>query len=1094
MSRYTFRLRTRTNFDITYTNEMVVTDDMSWGAATELLVEVYSPYGQKVGEETIAPTGVATFNLPVDEDGNAVQGVYTVRWTPDVGDEVLDNAMLDYAPINASVNAYADGYTSRFFADDVTEMVGSVTRQWSVVPPDSMTPKTGSGSSVSYTPPIYSGEYEVNFGADYSIVSGDVEVEDATVYYEVVYVYHLQEPVVMGWVQSFLDEYTDNLSSNPKQASVQQPKATRITMLLYFYSKHVRYGEYREAYFVLEELRGILSPAGTPVEEEIEPFSEVTGTDHFHENKTTLDGFEVDEGDLKWNGTTIGSFTPDHTVKASSTDGSPGSLDAKIDSDTLEVVSDEIRVKHQYLIDRIDGASIKWDAVAKKIYTEPTGSGGGITYSPTRTYSQYEVVTAGTSGDLYYSQEDDNTGNNPVASGEWAKIPASALAHAQNTDYRFSNKYIDEDLSSASSGVLTVDWKTYNVLLLTQDDATDELEGLAPTTAKDVRESTLENHDVTIHVLADTGVTIKHNVGAGVQFNNRGYDLTFTTTSDWARYRYNAVSGKFDLIATSLPVLEDKMTGVIEHLEGSDNVYRRFPVAYDRDVRVAFPSEDKDLDNLKEGGDYYARWTDNYPSAFDSSGGLSTGVDGWVRVSAKFVSGTRYVVQQWLATGSSVNPGTDAFTPYAYARVFDGISWGAWVTSDVSLDHDEINNILGDGEWHLSEAQKNAAIRMANASQSGLLSAAKYSEFNSKLSKDDASVSVNSGWSSEKIQTELDKARERGLWGSVTGMQEDGTLDPGATPTEGDRYIILDISDLNTNFKGTYDNTTLWITGEGVGNNDIVEWDGDNFVVLFDASDTTIPVTVTVGLDINANTGHLWTYNDTLGEWVDRGEAGEHDNMDGVLPDPAVTGEASYHVNAAMRSLLEDLDVSASELNVLKDLATTQGALLYIDGGDIKVLPGFEYDDEALTVTTKVSFARISVDDLRLTSLLSATSDAPVLVLDGGRVKQRSITDLMRQAYDDLTIVTAEAVWDASLGLNRRLTADANFTLTFSNLTNGDSGDLVLTVTDPLDVTLNASPTVYESGEFVGLSAGRYHICFTYDGVGLDVNIESYGA
>ena len=60
----------------------------------------------------------------------------------------------------------------------------------------------------------------------------------------------------------------------------------------------------------------------------------------------------------------------------------------------------------------------------------------------------------------------------------------------------------------------------------------------------------------------------------------------------------------------------------------------------------------------------------------------------------------------------------------------------------------------------------------------------------------------------------------------VLDVQTDNTLDPGATPTTGDRYIITDSGNLHANF-GT-------ITG--IGDDDIVEYDGADFVVVYDVS------------------------------------------------------------------------------------------------------------------------------------------------------------------------------------------------------------------------------------------------------------------
>jgi len=61
---------------------------------------------------------------------------------------------------------------------------------------------------------------------------------------------------------------------------------------------------------------------------------------------------------------------------------------------------------------------------------------------------------------------------------------------------------------------------------------------------------------------------------------------------------------------------------------------------------------------------------------------------------------------------------------------------------------------------------------------------------------------------------------------SVLDIQTDATLDPGATPTLGDRYILTDTAALHANF-GT-------ITG--VGDDDIVEFNGTEFIVIYDAS------------------------------------------------------------------------------------------------------------------------------------------------------------------------------------------------------------------------------------------------------------------
>lgn len=76
-------------------------------------------------------------------------------------------------------------------------------------------------------------------------------------------------------------------------------------------------------------------------------------------------------------------------------------------------------------------------------------------------------------------------------------------------------------------------------------------------------------------------------------------------------------------------------------------------------------------------------------------------------------------------------------------------------------------------------------------------------------------------------KTDLDaRFAEFDFQADVLDIQVDNTLDPGATPTTGDRYIVADVANLHANF-GT-------ITG--VGDDDIVQYDGTNFVVVFDVS------------------------------------------------------------------------------------------------------------------------------------------------------------------------------------------------------------------------------------------------------------------
>lgn len=76
-------------------------------------------------------------------------------------------------------------------------------------------------------------------------------------------------------------------------------------------------------------------------------------------------------------------------------------------------------------------------------------------------------------------------------------------------------------------------------------------------------------------------------------------------------------------------------------------------------------------------------------------------------------------------------------------------------------------------------------------------------------------------------QVDIDNALAGLNWQQdVNGVQVDATLDPGAVPVEGDRYVVTNVAALHANFGTIAD----------VANNDIVEYVGGGFVVAFDVS------------------------------------------------------------------------------------------------------------------------------------------------------------------------------------------------------------------------------------------------------------------
>lgn len=85
----------------------------------------------------------------------------------------------------------------------------------------------------------------------------------------------------------------------------------------------------------------------------------------------------------------------------------------------------------------------------------------------------------------------------------------------------------------------------------------------------------------------------------------------------------------------------------------------------------------------------------------------------------------------------------------------------------------------------------------------------------------------------------------------VLAVQDTAVLDPGATPAEGDRYIITQSGALNANF-GTI---------AGLGDGDIVEYVGGAFVVAYDVSAAADQAAGTLATDLSS--GRFFRFNGT---------------------------------------------------------------------------------------------------------------------------------------------------------------------------------------------------------------------------------------
>ena len=164
---------------------------------------------------------------------------------------------------------------------------------------------------------------------------------------------------------------------------------------------------------------------------------------------------------------------------------------------------------------------------------------------------------------------------------------------------------------------------------------------------------------------------------------------------------------------------------------------------------------------------------------------------------------------------------------------------------------------------------------------------------------------VNANDAARKI--DLDTAIANLNWqDDVLNIQLDATLDPGAAPAEGDRYIITNAAALHANFGTIAD----------LGDNDIVEYVSTEFVVAFDMSAQGVNAAGTFATNIAD--GSFYRYN---GAWA------RFEGMDSIVAGIGLARSGNtFNVNmgAGVSQLPSD------EVGI--DLFANRGLMLTVDG------------------------------------------------------------------------------------------------------------------------------------------------------------------
>lgn len=154
----------------------------------------------------------------------------------------------------------------------------------------------------------------------------------------------------------------------------------------------------------------------------------------------------------------------------------------------------------------------------------------------------------------------------------------------------------------------------------------------------------------------------------------------------------------------------------------------------------------------------------------------------------------------------------------------------AWVLAGVS-DLDDIADGVTYAKVLASELDSGQVKQLYDTTSSGVITAATIGthldDITIHRSINDSGTTTTDLWSASKISSEIELAiTGMDFQADVLAIQVDATLDPGASPTTGARYIITAASTLHANF-GT-------ITG--LADDDIVEYNGTAFVVSYDVS------------------------------------------------------------------------------------------------------------------------------------------------------------------------------------------------------------------------------------------------------------------
>jgi len=293
------------------------------------------------------------------------------------------------------------------------------------------------------------------------------------------------------------------------------------------------------------------------------------------------------------------------------------------------------------------------------------------------------------------------------------------------------------------------------------------------------------------------------------------------------------------------------------------------------------------------------------------------------------LTGLLKFVRSFFLTDQTVDPPTVAGGSQVYSKGGKLYQMdGAGVVSDVSLNNQTKVGVAGIPDVLSAtffQEGANIEIKSGSIGATQLATAVDATAIAFNADKVDGTDVNDIGtttadlWTANKIQSQIDLAVQGVSWQEpVLNSQTDAILDPGVTPVTGDRYIINNSAALNANF-GT-------ITG--IGNGDIVEYDGVNFFVSWDAS-----VQGAGGAVWDQGSNKQEVYNGTA--WVTFGSTVTHNNTSGIQGGAA---NDYYHLTVAQQSAITGgFNADAQHIHSFIAMDDTPASLVGQNGNFVKV-------------------------------------------------------------------------------------------------------------------------------------------------------------